>query len=141
MVIQRWQTLMLILAVCLMAAFCTSSYGLQYSASDPMSSTPLLVSQSPIYLVANLIIAIILFVTVFLYKNLKLQMKMTILSAVLICLSGVFCGWMVYGGHPDSTVRLTGGIFLLMGAFICSLMAYNFMRKDHKLLTSYDRLR
>ena len=132
---------MLVIAVVFIAVFCTSSYGVGYSGIDPetVTPTPMLVSQSPIYLIANLVIAVILFVTIFLYNKLKLQMKLTATAAVLICVSAIGCGWMVYGS--DANVEWTGGIFLLAGAFISTLMAYNFMRRDYKLLTSYERLR
>ena len=139
MVIQRWQTVMLILAVCLMAAFCSTGFGVAVNENAVAESAPMLVRDYPFYLIANLAIALILFIAIFMYKKLKRQMAVTLVCAVLICASIAACFCIVQGASLP--VQWTGGVFLLVGALICTLMAYNFMRKDHKLLTSYDRLR
>ena len=130
---------MLILAVCLMAAFCSTGYGVAVNEDAISQSAPLLVRDSPLYLIANLAIALILFIAIFMYKKLKRQMAVTLVCAVLICASIAACFWLVYGATVP--VQWTGGVFLLIGALICTLMAYNFMRKDNHLLSSYDRLR
>ncbi len=132
---------MLILASCLMVAFCCSGYGVRVDEANVADSAPLLVRDLPWYLIGNIVIATLLFVIIFLFKNLKRQMAWTLVCAVLIIASGAICAWLMFCGFDGATVQWNGGIFLLLGALICTLMAYNFMRKDHKLLTSYDRLR
>lgn len=130
---------MLLLAVCLMAAFCSTGFGVTVDETAVAQSAPLLVRDYPLFLIANLGIALILFIVIFMYRKLKRQMAVTLVCAVLICASIAACFCIVYGtGVP---VHWNGGVLLLVGALICTLMAYNFMRKDHKLLSSYDRLR
>lgn len=142
MVIQRIQTLFLLLAVGFMAIFCFTPFAtLASDAANPESMSPVFVKDAPVFMVLNIVIAVLLFLSIFMFKNLRQQMKVTIASMVLLCASLVSFGLVMYVGMPDAHIIWTGGAVLLVCALICALLAYRGMKKDHKLLTSYDRLR
>lgn len=140
MVIQRWQSLLLLIAVVLMAVFCCTPWASQ-AAEGVAEATPVFVSDAPVLLILNIVIAVLLFLSIFMFKNLKRQMTVTLLSIILICTSMVTCGIMLYTAYPGAGLIWTGGVLLLLVALVCAVFAYRFMKKDHKLLTSYDRLR
>ncbi|MDE6157280.1 MAG: DUF4293 domain-containing protein [Muribaculaceae bacterium] len=141
MVIQRWQSLLLLIAVVLMCIFCATPYA-QISAADATAEpTGIFVYEAPVFLIINIVIAIVLFLAIFMYKNLKRQMTVTLISIVLICASMATCGFILYSTMPDAELIWTGGVLLLVIALVCALAAYRFMGKDRKLLRSYDRLR
>ena len=68
-------------------------------------------------------------------------MRVTLISIVLIAASIVTCGIMLYTNMPDAALIWTGGVLLLIVALVCAVFGLRFMRKDHNLLRSYDRLR
>ncbi len=140
MVIQRWQTLLLLIAVVLMGIFCSTPWA-TYAAEGVAEATPVFIADAPVMLVVNIVIAVLLFLSIFLFKNLKRQMTVTMLSIILICASIVTCGIVLYTAYPGASLIWTGGVLLLLVALVCAIFAYRFMKKDHKLLTGYDRLR
>lgn len=140
MVIQRLQTLFLLLAVVLMCIFCCTPWATQ-AAEGVAEASPVFVSEAPVLLILNIVIAVLLFISIFMFKNLKRQMTVTVLSIILICTSIATCGILLFTAYPGATFIWTGGVVLLLVALVCVLFAYRFMKKDHKLLTSYDRLR
>ncbi|MBD5232547.1 MAG: DUF4293 domain-containing protein [Bacteroidales bacterium] len=138
MVIQRWQNLLLLIAVVLMCIFCLTPYATHTTEGGNVA---VYASDAPVFLVINIVIAALLVLGIFYFKNLKRQMTVTILSIVLLCASIVTCGFILYTAMPDATLVWTGGVVLLIVALICAVSAYRFMRKDRNLLRSYDRLR
>ena len=93
------------------------------------------------FLILNIVIAALLFIAIFLFKNLKLQMRVTLITILLIAASIVTCGFILYASMPDAELIWTGGVLLLVAAMVCALFGLRFMRKDRNLLRSYDRLR
>lgn len=141
MVIQRWQTVFLFFATVLMVLFSLMPFASVTVDSQVASLHP---KDYPVYLVVNLLIAALLFIAIFKYRNLKLQMKVTMLSIVLICCSAVTGGLLLYGpGAPAGAVELewAGGILLLIAALIFAIFAYRGMRNDRRKLSSNDRIR
>ena len=141
MVIQRWQNLLLLVALILMCIFCVTPYAQTAAADAAIEPSKVFVKDAPVFLVLNLVIAAFLLIAIFTFKNLRRQMAVTIISIVLVCASIVTCGFMLYTAMPDAELIWTGGVLLLVAALVCALAAYRFMRKDHNLLRSYDRLR
>ena len=133
MVIQRWQSVLLLIAVVLMCIFCATPYA-QVKAIESADPTP-------VFLILNIVIAALLFIAIFLFKNLKLQMRVTLITILLIAASMVTCGFILYASMPDAELIWTGGVLLLVAAMVCALFGLRFMRKDRNLLRSYDRLR
>lgn len=141
MVIQRLQTLFLLIAVVAMAVFCLTPMASMTSAESAESFTPVFVRDLPVFLILNIVIALMLFLGIFLFKNLRRQISVTLASIVLICVSIVTFGIVMYVGMPDAKVIWTGGVLLLVLALIMAVFAYRYMKKDLRTLTSYDRLR
>ncbi|MCA5004161.1 DUF4293 domain-containing protein [Sphingobacterium bovistauri] len=96
--------------------------------------------------IATVVVALVPLITIFQFKNRKLQIKLIYLSIVLIALLGV---WMYVSSI--STLALISqnfgannigvGFFLLPIAIIILAMAIGGIRKDEKLIKSADRLR
>lgn len=137
MVIQRIQSLMLLVAIILIAVFCLTPYA-TVAAGEV---TSLFVKDAPVLLVLNITVAVLLVITIFMYKNLKMQMRMTILSMILICVSIVTSLFYINKAYDNATPILLGGVGLLVISLIFGLLAYRGMRHDHNLLRSADRLR
>lgn len=139
MVIQRWQNLLLLIALVLMCIFCCTPYA--ESAAEEGITNPMFVYEAPVLLIINLVIAIMLIIGIFAFKNLKRQIMITNISIVLMVASMVTSCFIIYAGEPQAALIWTGGVLLLIAACICALAATRFMRKDRNLLRSYDRLR
>ena len=94
----------------------------------------------------TIVVALVPLITIFQFKNRKLQIKLIYLSIALVVLLGV---WMYF--TATSTLQLISqsfgannigvGFFLLPVAIILLAMALGGIRKDEKLIRSADRLR
>ena len=138
MVIQRIQSLLLLIAAVLTVVFIATPYA--RIAADG-ADIPVYASDSTVYLILNVVIALLLFIGIFLYKNLRLQRLVTLAAAVLTVASAVIGGIILWCQLPEASPVFAGGITLLVLAFIAALFAYRYMGRDQKLLRSYDRLR
>ena len=138
MQIQRLQTLMLLIAVILVAVFCFVPFGTV--AAQP-HDIAVFVKDAPALLVLNIAIAVLLFITIFMYHDLRRQMRLTILSLILICSSAVTALFILSRAYDNATPVLLGGVGLLVLALIFGLLAYRYMRRDKHLLASADRIR
>lgn len=141
MVIQRWQTVFLFIATVLVALFTFMPFA---SATVDSQVADLHPKDFPVYLILNLLIAILLLLAIFMYRNLKLQKKVALLSMLLMCCSAVCGGFLLYGPNaPKGAVELVwaGGILLLLGALVFAILAYRGIGKDQRTLSSYDRIR
>lgn len=97
-------------------------------------------------MIATIVTALMPFITIFQFKNRKLQIKLIYVTIVLIVLLGV---WMYF--TSSATLDLISqsfgannigvGFFLLPVAIIFLAMAIGGIRKDEKLIKSADRLR
>lgn len=141
MVIQRWQSVFLLLAVILMGVFCVSPIATYASEADVESMSMVYVKDAPVLLTVSLLVAVLLFLSIFMYKNLKRQMTVTILSIVLLVATMVTGMFVVMNAYPGSEFLLFGGMLLLVVTLVLALGAYRFMRSDLRKLRSYDRLR
>ena len=135
MVIQRWQSLLLLVAAVFMAVFCLTPYAIRTAAEAPVYAT-----DAPVFLIINVLVAVLLFISIFLFKNLKLQMRVTLAGIVLLVASMVTCAFILWRAEPDAEPLWCGGVLLLPAAAVCAVAALRFMKKDYRLLKSYDRL-
>ncbi len=136
MVIQRWQTLLLLIAVILMG--CLSITPLATSSAQ---GTALFISDFPVLLIVDILIAVILFIAIFMFKNLRSQMKVTLLSIILMCSLVVGGFFTLSHNSPEAEILITGAVLLLLIAAVLTIGAYRLMRRDYRLLRSADRLR
>ncbi|MDE5555070.1 MAG: DUF4293 domain-containing protein [Muribaculaceae bacterium] len=141
MVIQRWQSVLLLLAVVLMAIFCCTPIATYSADSSAESLSAVYVKDAPVLLPVALLVAVLLFISIFMYKNLKRQMTVTLLSIVLIVATIVTGFFVIYNAYPGANFVVFGGLVLLVITLILALGAYRFMKSDWRKLRSYDRLR
>ncbi len=140
MVIQRWQSVLLLLAVIAMAVFCCTPLAV-YSPETAESASSIYAKDAPVLLTVALLVAVLMFISIFMYKNLKRQMTVTILSMVLIATTIVTGFFVIYNAFPGADFVVFGGLLLLIISLVLALGAYRMMRSDLRKLRSYDRLR
>lgn len=89
MQIQRIQTLFLLIAVGIMCLFCLTPYAQTVDTSGNV--TDVFVKDTPVLLVVNACIAALLFINIFMYRNLRRQISLTLVSVLLLAGSAVAC--------------------------------------------------
>ena len=141
MIIQRWQNLLLFIALILVCVFCAMPYAVIDSGLPRPEPVKVFACEAPVFLIVNICAAVMIAVALFCFRNLKRQMGLTIFAIVLMIASGVTCGFIVFNTMPEAQLVWDGGVVLLIAALLCCILAYRFMGKDKKTLESYDRLR
>lgn len=137
--IQRSQSIWLLLAsVC---AFLSIEFPFFYIGSAlPGQLDEFTAKDNLLLVVLTSILGALLLVTIFLYKNRKLQLRLAIAS-LLISLLNIYL-YFEYGYHKQiatSSVALTSVFTFLIPVFC--VMAIGGIRKDMKLIRSLDRIR
>lgn len=133
MVLQRWQTLFLLVAVILMAC-------LNFLPIGHIGQTVILPTDFTILVILSVLTAVILFICIFMYNNLRVQMRVTLLTIVLMCVMGATGVFLMYRQAPDAAIEWTGATLLLVCAVVMTLAAYRGMRRDYRTLRNADRL-
>lgn len=154
--IQRIQTVYLLLTAILGVLFLTGGILIFTSTT----SNDLIVRLTGIYTVGGesgiekiytpvllpailIIIPVISLITIFLFKNRKLQMKSNLGLIILIMVLILLLLFQIISisseFHVNFSPGLKLGIPLLM--MICSVMSYRAIRKDEDMVKSFDRLR
>jgi peptidoglycan/LPS O-acetylase OafA/YrhL len=98
---------------------------------------------STLYVILNLVIAILALITIFLYKNRNLQVKLSNLNMLLIC---IFVGAIFYFAPQakidiDARVNYAIGCYFPLVQLAFTFLAIRAIRKDEQLVRSADRLR
>lgn len=153
MVIQRWQSVFLLIAAIAMALFCFLPSVSFTTADGVCTMSPCGISApdgsclqcSTVCLIVNCLIAVLTFVTIFLFKDLKRQMNTTIVSILLTIASIATFAILAKMAADDlaaTETRLIYGkaalpIITLLGQWL----AWRAMARDRKKLASYDRIR
>lgn len=133
MVIQRWQSVLLLIAAACMVAVCFIPFA---HAADGMIPP----SDITVFFVLNLTSAVTLARAIFLYRNMPRQKMVTLLSIVLILISAGTGVTSAYLNYSDVGLEVAG--CALMGvALIASIWAYRRIAADQRLLRAADRLR
>ena len=141
MQIQRIQTIYLIIAIILLGLFCTSSLGFTNNDEAAESITRIMVQDYPVLLIVGIATAVLLLINIFLFRNLQLQKRVTLISMLLMVALAAAGLFVVYGSVPGAEIMWIGGVFMLIGAMLFALLAYNGMKKDEKKLRDSDRIR
>lgn len=133
MVIQRIQTLWLILATILMVII-----GLRPFAW--VDATPVYLNEYPVLAVLNWLVACLLFIAIFTYRNLKLQKTICLVSLLLMVVLAVTGFIYQQRMLPEATPEWGGGVLLLIPAAVLDVLAYQGIGRDQKKLRNSDRL-
>lgn len=149
MVIQRIQSLFLLIAVILMVVFAffpaltfemadkTVLYGaLETGRAGSIHVDPLLIT-------LTILIAFLALVDIFLYKNLQRQMTVCFVDIIIgIAMLIAICIQAFYVGNRDGwTVTWHWAVLLPVLAIIMLMLAHKSMSNDKKALRDSDRLR
>lgn len=141
MVIQRIQTLYLLLACALMvvlAFFIPIGHITDLAHSE---NVVVKVSSDLSMLIICLATATMQFVTIFLYKNLKFQMNCALCCCVLVWASMFVVATVMCLVMPESfEPSWLWPSLAILASFILTIMAWAAMKRDYKLLRNYDRL-
>lgn len=143
MVIQRWQTVWLLIAAILMGVFCGVPMALV--AGDELSTeswTPIMPTDMPVLLVVAIAVAVLYLAAIFMYRNTRRQKLVTLVGMLLTAVTAATECIALYGSRlGEGHVEWLGSIFLLVGAFAFAWLAYRGITSDEKLLRAADRLR
>lgn len=137
MVIQRWQSVFLLLSAVMMGIFTFTPF-----AQVSIDNTTLCISShnsSIPYLVLNILIDILTLISIFLYKNLKQQKSITLIT-ILLTIASIVSG-ILLAKSIGSDVNWNWTCCLPILSIILLFMAHSRMRADERLLKSYDRIR
>jgi uncharacterized membrane protein YfcA len=90
-----------------------------------------------------ILVPILSFSLIFLYKSRKIQLRLTLLLVILILISIVVFGYYVwsYIKTSQSNIIINYKLFLPVLMLIFSILAFRGIRKDEEIVRSYDRLR
>lgn len=148
--IQRVQTLFLLLGIALTIAFLFIPFGYAPTV-DAATGQNVLASLKAVdfagLLVPSLVAVVLMVAGIFTFKNYSVQKLMVLLSAVaLIATIGVVIYAIVspyVDTNPDVTIATVwgGGGLFVVAALIAVFAAYHFINKDQRLIRSYDRIR
>lgn len=136
MVIQRWQSAMLLLAGILLGVSMFTPVAV-VNGDLPQIITPL---DSVVTIVMGALATILSFIIIFLYKNLRQQIKTTYLCAFLTLAYAATCYIMPCSMAEAVECKVTGGLCIVVAALWQVLAALR-MRADENKLKSYDRIR
>lgn len=149
MVIQRLQTLYLLMAIAVMVVFLFVPFGF-WDASLPDSiykMNPLEGGKIIALLVPSVIGILFMLIAILCFKKLPLQKSLVALSGLIVVAVMLVIVYImvtpvtVEGVAAKVTPQWGGGGLLLVGALVAIITAYRSIRRDQKLLRSYDRLR
>lgn len=155
MIIQRWQSLLLLMAVAVMACFTFLSLG-QFTTTDltynfnslgfhpegmPTDGSEPVEIKTWYFFMLSLTTTVILFIDIFLFNNLRLQKRVCLVCMLFIIASAAVAGCLGYacfnkGYMGWSTVAICPFI-----AIVATILAYNRMSADQRLLRASERLR
>lgn len=139
--IQRIQTVFLLLTTLTGVLFLL---GDMISFSNPGGEIISVGIKESLFLAApGIIIPLVSFITVFLYKNRKLQLRLTAILLVLIIalLASLAYYYYHFTSSSEAVIRLKQGLAYPFLMLLFSYLAYRGIKKDDELVKSYDRLR
>lgn len=135
MVIQRWQSVLLLISAIFVALAGILPYAVTANGVDVCAV------QTPVLLCVDILVALLLLIDIFLYRNLRYQMKVTRLALDLIVVLEAAIAAYTCAGLEGATISIIGGIVMPVLALISSFVALRLMHRDYRLLRSADRLR
>lgn len=135
MVIQRWQSVLLLISAIFVALAGILPYAVTANGVDVCAV------QTPVLLCVDILVALLLLIDLFLYRNLRYQMKVTRLALGLIVVLEAAIAAYTCAGLEGATISIIGGIVMPVLALISSFVALRLMHRDYRLLRSADRLR
>ena len=155
MVIQRWQSVLLFIAAALMACFSfmnigtvtTEDYSFNFSclgfsqAGTPTDGSAPIEIHTWYFFTLSVTTLVLLLLDIFLFKNLRLQMRVCLVALLFILADMAVAGFLGYCGIEQGQISWSTNILCPMIAVFSTIFAYYRMRTDYSLLKSADRFR
>jgi Na+-translocating ferredoxin:NAD+ oxidoreductase RnfD subunit len=134
--IQRIQTIWLLLAAA--ASFATLKLSFYSGNKDNNLFEELTGSSHFLLMILSVAVGLLALITIFLYKNRKLQIRLSLLGIVLqLAVLAVY--FQQLKTYVQGNFTLTSGVSFIIPVFF--ILAWLGIRKDEKLIKSMDRLR
>lgn len=103
------------------------------------------IMDNPILICLTVIAGVMALITIFMFKNRPLQLRLGYILIVMSILLPLVAGLLMYNegvlNAPDVEINDSVGIYLPLLAILTTLLANRFIKKDNKLVKSMDRLR
>ncbi len=155
MVIQRWQSVLLLVAVVLMGCFSFVSLGQIQTPDVTFNFTALGIfpegqptgaehpgSISTWYLFAiSILSAILPLIAIFSFKNLKLQKRLCLISELTIIFTIIDAAFLAYQNFDGGSISWSSMICAPFISMISVAMAYQRIESDRKKIQESERLR
>lgn len=156
MVIQRWQSVLLLVAGLVMAWFSFVSVGQVNTADFTLNFYPLGFQfegtyDNPefsgwyVYTWSFLILAILSALTpliaIFCYRNLKFQKRLCLITCLFLCATVAVGATYGYNTIEGATVTWGQMAFAPLLAFCATIVAWSLIRSDQRRISAADRIR
>lgn len=156
MVIQRWQSVLLLVCTIMMACFTFMSLGQVQLERFSLNFTTLGFTIEGIstdgaptgydvrtwwFFIVSLMSFVLPFINIFLYNNLPLQKRVCLIEILFLVATSAICFYLGYFTFEGYSVSWSTLIITPLLALIADLMAYKCICRDHNKLRSVDRFR
>lgn len=156
MVIQRWQSLLLLAAAILMGlfSFCLiaqlnttdftlnfSACGLKYEGTSTNGAPTGYYMSTWYFFVLTLLSSLIPAIAIFLFRNLRLQKTLCLIEILFVIASYMTACLIAHTAVTGARINWTEIYVAPVISLIATILAYYRIRKDERLLRSADRLR
>ena len=144
--IQRIQSIFLILAALALSALFKYPVAESSGSASPLfEDQAFTVSDHPVLTGLTVIAALTCFISVFLFRNRVLQLRITKVAMIACLFLGIVAVWLVYSNASswsnELSVNDSAGLYLTIAGFIMTIFAGVFIKKDENTVRSMDRLR
>lgn len=154
MVIQRWQSVLLLIAVVLMGCFTflslgqvqTTDFSFNFTTcglypegeSTGMTAEPI---TTWYFFAVSLLSTIIPLIAIFTFKNMRLQKRLCMLTLLfLVCVIAIGA-LLAYQSIDNSSIQWSSLVCAPFISMIAICMAYNRINRDYRLLRDSERIR
>ncbi|MCH5235471.1 MAG: DUF4293 domain-containing protein [Muribaculaceae bacterium] len=155
MVIQRWQSVLLLIAAAVMACFTFIPFGIVttpeytfnltglgfYEQGVPTDGTAPIVIHTWYFFMLSITTIVLLLIDIFLFKNLRLQQRICMVSILFIVADGCVGGLLGFCAIDNGQIWWKTNALSPFIALIGAVLAWYRMAQDYSLLKSADRLR
>jgi hypothetical protein len=140
--IQRIQSLFLVLIDVILVVLLFVPYAYTHVVTaTPEPDKPVTILDSTPLLVGQILLCMLAALTMAMFKNRSLQMKLCMAGVILSLLYTVFLSYNTWAGIMGVSWQLGPGTWISFGNVVLFLLARIFIKKDDELVKSVDRLR
>ena len=143
--IQRIQSIFMLLASIALFSLFFIPFALSDKATSPFFEDQLFnVNDHTILLVLCILGASVCLISIFLFKNRNLQLRLGYLGIICSLFLGIVAFWLIYSNAnemSDTNVEDQFGLYIPLISLILIVLANRYIKKDDDLVDSMERLR